>query len=266
MSKISPTVLQNYVAEGDQANLFSTVDFGELTMLTRPPIFIPRAETAYIMDHLADILLEHPVMSTLERPLRILDLCTGSGSLALMLAHRLRSKAHLTAVDINPEAVTLARENAALNGLTSHVDFVVQDFTTSDLGEASFDLVVSNPPYIPHGEWETLSPSVKDHEDPRALIGDPQDFPAQSREHPISESSDGQGLYFYRKIAQKLPLFCKSSILRQSRGLPLLAVECGATQADDVQHIFKTQTSGLISSTTVVKDQFGQDRMVIGLT
>ena len=145
--------------------------------------------------------------------------------------------------------------------MEDRVNFVKGDiFSSHAIGE--YELIVSNPPYIPKKEWKSLPSSVKDFENPIALIGDPEDLPA----HPDSGSSEqeavgeGKGLTFYRHIAAILPELLASE--RHSE-LPILAVEIGADQASDVQGIFTTLSSRLVAKTEVWKDQYGRDRMVI---
>lgn len=216
------------------------------------------------MEHLAELVLRSS--APVELPLRILDICSGSGSLALLLAHRLRSKASITGIDINSDAVALARQNAALNNLQDHVDFQTRNFLEMETLEPKVDIIVSNPPYIPRAEWDTLPASVKRHEDPRAFIGDPQDLPMSrqpSMDLAVGGISDGRGLHFYRRIATLLPVLRPQPDAEWD--LPAVAVEIGADQATEVQQIFKAESGGLVKSTEVVKDQFGQDRMVIGL-
>jgi release factor glutamine methyltransferase len=129
---------------------------------------------------------------------------------------------------------------------------------------AQYDLVVSNPPYIPRQEWEALSPSVRVWEDPRALVGE------------RDVGSYGPGLAFYKRIADLLPLILvhqqhqhqhrQHEDAVSSRGLlegiPRVAVEVGVEQAGDVQAILRS--SGVISRTAVWEDQYGRERLVVG--
>ena len=243
-----------------------SVDFGPLTLLTRAPVFIPRPETAHVIDRLADLIKGCSASRFPSPALKVLDVCTGSGSLALLLAHHLRSKVHVTGIDINPDAVELAQDNAKFNKLGAHAHFKVQDvWALQDLGE--YDMLVSNPPYIPRAEWDDLASGVKDYEDPRALIGDPGDLPTDAKLHsgsnsPAGVTSDGLGLDFYRKIAVLLPSLRDAERNAHTLvGVPLAAVEIGPTQADDVTELFQSQS--IVASTDVWRDQFGRDRLVL---
>jgi len=112
----------------------------------------------------------------------ILDIGTGTGCLALQLAKRFPS-AKVTAVDISPDALSVARENALLNHAGDNLQFLLSDLFGDLPSDARFDLIVSNPPYIPSAEIETLQPEVRDF-DPRLALDGGLD-----------------GLDFYRRLA-----------------------------------------------------------------
>lgn len=136
----------------------------------RPPTLIPRPETEEWACRLAGLLKPAP-------PTRILDLCTGSGCVPLLLLNALPA-AKASAVDLAPEAVALASENAALHGLTSRFEAFQGDLFAAAFAESwvaahgQADLITSNPPYIPASELRALDQSVLDWEDERALLGD----------------------------------------------------------------------------------------------
>lgn len=232
-------------------------------------MLIPRPETAYITDLLADTLGKHA--ATARRPLRVLDMCTGSGCIALLLKHRLGSAIDISGADISPHALSLSRENARALGLDiqfHHVD-IWQDTDLRAMGK--IDLLASNPPYIPRVEWDLLDKGVKEYEDPGALVGDPDELPsartgttAGSR---MGGQSDGRGLAFYRRIAKVLPkLLTTPSEIQASgwAGIPRVAVEVGHDQAIEVSHIFRQGSEGLVSQTEAWQDQYGVKRMMVG--
>jgi release factor glutamine methyltransferase len=97
---------------------------------------------------------------------RVLDLGTGSGAIALAIADE-RPDAHVIAVDSAPEAVALARENA--ERLDLQIEVRVGDLEVAAEG---WDLVVSNPPYVPADEWESLQPEIREWEPRDALVGE----------------------------------------------------------------------------------------------
>jgi release factor glutamine methyltransferase len=109
--------------------------------------------------------LEH--VREIEEP-EVLDVGTGTGAIALAIADELPT-ARVTAMDVSEDALSLARENLELTGVNGRVRLVEHDLT-SGLGEANFDLVVSNPPYVEPGELETLQPEVRDWEPHVALV------------------------------------------------------------------------------------------------
>ncbi|BEI85300.1 hypothetical protein CcaverHIS002_0507010 [Cutaneotrichosporon cavernicola] len=213
--------------------ILGDTDFGPLTLNCRAPVLIPRPETAHIIERLASILP--------SRPLRVLDLCTGSGCIPLLLAH-LRPDLTAVGVDISPDAIALSNENIAALGMGERVRVVqadilslsFPDFVREEVGKV--DLVTSNPPYIPQVEYDALPHSVRAFEDQRALLA-----PAP----PGGED----GTAFYALIAKIAP-----SLLSEGEGVRV-AVEIGAGQGRAVAAILPGRTE-------VMQDQYGRDRMV----
>ncbi|OMB93967.1 protein-(glutamine-N5) methyltransferase, release factor-specific [Mycobacterium sp. NS-7484] len=142
-------------------HLLGTAAFGPLTLEVGPGVFIPRPETESLLEWaLAQPLPPNPV---------IVDLCTGSGALALALAAA-HPEARVLAVEDSPAALEFARRNAA----GTRVEVIAADVTTPGLApelDDRVDLLVSNPPYIPEGA--VLEPEVADHDPARALFGGP---------------------------------------------------------------------------------------------
>lgn len=133
-------------------------DFRRLTLATDARALVPRPETEIVVERCL-ALLEHS-----EAP-RVVDVGTGTGAIALALKHE-RPDARVTATDISPAALALARENAERHGL--EVDLVEADLLTGVAGP--FDLVVSNPPYVLADELTGLEPEVRDWEPELALL------------------------------------------------------------------------------------------------
>lgn len=143
------------------------VDFRGLEIRCDRRALIPRPET--------ELLVEEVLTAKGERrkPLKIADVGTGTGCIALALLAELPN-AEITAVDISPEALALAKENAERLGLSGRIAFVQGNLLAVDAAvfpEASLDLVVSNPPYILSEVCQTLDPSVKEYEPWLALDG-----------------------------------------------------------------------------------------------
>jgi release factor glutamine methyltransferase len=142
-------------------HLTGTAAFGPLTLSVGPGVFIPRPET--------EAMLEWAVAQALPAKPVVVDVCTGSGALALALA-RQWPDARVIGLDDSDAALDYARRNAA--GTT--VEFVRADVTHSGVLtelEGHVDLVVSNPPYVPDGA--ELEPEVTEHDPPHAVFGGP---------------------------------------------------------------------------------------------
>jgi release factor glutamine methyltransferase len=142
-------------------HLTSSAAFGPVTVTVGPGVFIPRPET--------ESLLEWALAQPIPAAPSIVDLCTGSGSLALAIK-RARPDARVVAVDDSSDALRYARSNLAGSG----VELVDGDVTAADLLtdlDGAVDLVVANPPYIPEGS--DLEPEVAQHDPAHALFGGP---------------------------------------------------------------------------------------------
>ena len=135
--------------------------FRRLTLKTDRRALIPRPETEIVVER----ALEH--VREIEEP-EVLDVGTGTGAIALAIADELPN-ARVTAMDVSQDALSLARENLELTGVNGRVRLVEHDLT-SGLGEANFDLVVSNPPYVEPDELPRLQPEVRDWEPHVALV------------------------------------------------------------------------------------------------
>ena len=135
--------------------------FRRLTLKTDRRALIPRPETEVVVER----ALEH--IRGLDEP-DVLDVGTGTGAIALAIADE-DPDARVTAIDASTDALALARENLDLTGINGRVRLVEHDLT-SGLGDAQYDLVVSNPPYVEPGELETLQPEVRDWEPHIALV------------------------------------------------------------------------------------------------
>lgn len=135
--------------------ILGEVDFYDLKLKIDRRALIPRPET----ERLVEIVIARMTMP----PQRILDLGTGSGAIALALAKHY-PEAAVTAVDNSPDALALARENAAALGLESRVRMVQSDWFAAVPAGETFALIIANPPYLSDDEMRTTQPEVKDHE------------------------------------------------------------------------------------------------------
>jgi release factor glutamine methyltransferase len=136
-------------------------EFYGLPFRVTPEVLIPRPETEHSVEKVIALSRE------LGRP-RIVDVGTGSGAIAVTLAHELPS-ADVIGTDISPEALAIARENAVRNGVAEHVCFLEGDLLAPVAGER-FDIVVSNPPYVSSEDRQTLDVEVRDYEPHTALF------------------------------------------------------------------------------------------------
>ena len=203
--------------------ILGTTEFWSLPFKVTPAVLIPRPDT--------EILVEE-ALKRADDALSILDVGTGSGAIAVALAHELPA-AQVVAVDCSPEALAVARDNAALNGVDGRIAFQEGDLFA--LESAEYDLVLSNPPYIPVADIPTLMPEVRDHEPRGALVG------------------GEDGLEAYRALARQAPT------LLRAQGW--LLVEVGIGQAEAVAELLETAGLGHI---TVRADYAGIPRVVAG--
>lgn len=142
-------------------HLTGTAAFGPIAVHVGPGVFVPRPET--------ESLLEWVLAQSLSAAPVIVDLCTGSGALALALAHSV-TNARVVAVDDSDEALAYARRNIAGTTVEVRRADVTSDGVLGDL-DAAVDVLVSNPPYIPDGS--ELEPEVAQHDPAHALFGGP---------------------------------------------------------------------------------------------
>ena len=199
-------------------------DFMGLTFHVDERVLIPRQDT----ETLAELVLrENP-----EKNIRLLDLCTGSGCLAVSLAV-LGGYEEVDAGDISPDALEVAEENGRRLG--GNVHFVESDlFSALDPGKA-YDVIVSNPPYIPTEVIEGLEPEVRDYEPRMALDG------------------SGDGLAFYRRLAAEIPSHLKPG--------GRLYLEIGWDQGESVEALLRENG---FEDIEVVRDDAGNCRVVRG--
>ena len=213
--------------------ILGSQEFMGLNFAVNPSVLIPRQDT----ETLVELALKRA--GEKKRSLSILDMCCGSGAIAVSMAHFL-PKAKITACDISLEALEVARGNAARNGLNGRIEFRESDlfFMTKRKKTVrikdSFDMILSNPPYIPTQDIDTLQTEVRDHEPIKALDG----------------GSDG--LDFYRRIAED----AFGSLKKDG----LMFLEIGCDQAEAVTSLLSG--AGYYSEIEVHKDLTGLDRVI----
>lgn len=212
----------NMLIEGEPIQyIIGKQEFMGLDFEVNKNVLIPRADT--------EILVEEIISIIGEKDFKVLDLCTGSGAIAVSLAKKLKN-IKVTATDISLEALETAKKNAVLND-------VVAKFINSDLFEnikGSFDIIVSNPPYIETDIIKTLSKDVQ-HEPFIALDG------------------GKDGLDIYRKIVNEAYKYLNEN--------GTLALEIGYNQKEQVINLLRE--SGNYIDIYSKKDFGGNDRIVI---
>jgi len=144
------------------AYLLGEKEFFGLAFRVTPDVLIPRPETEGIVEEVQRLF-------PTEVGLRFADFGTGSGALAVTLAHEFPA-AHGLAIDLSSQALRVARQNAATHNVLSRLIFLNADFTRLVLKLSSLDLVVSNPPYVTEDEYCLLSPEVRTFEPQAALV------------------------------------------------------------------------------------------------
>ena len=160
--------------------ILGTQEFYGLSLRVTPAVLIPRPETELLVEAVAARLPR-------QKAIRILDVGTGSGAIALALASLL-PLASITAVDFSAEALAIARENAAAHGLAGRIEFLESDLFQAVRNGPAFAAILSNPPYIPESEAASLHPQVRDYEPAQALFAGPTGLAVYERLIPQSAS------------------------------------------------------------------------------
>jgi release factor glutamine methyltransferase len=160
-------------------HLVGTVCFCGLELVSNGHALIPRPETELLAQAGWEFLCQHPAAEPTA-----FDFGTGTGCLAVSLARNC-PRARIWAGDVSPEALTLARANVERHNVQAQVQLIESDGFSGLPPDLRFDLIISNPPYIPTGEIASLQPEVRDHDPRRALDG------------------GADGLDFYRRLAEQ---------------------------------------------------------------
>lgn len=202
--------------------IIGRVEFYGLRINVGPGVLIPRPETE---------LLVEQVIKMCGMPRMILDLCTGSGCIALALAKNF-PQAQVYGVDMSDAALKYAVKNAAANSINS-IRFFCGDLYAPVKG-MRFDLIVSNPPYIPKDDIKDLQIEIRDYE-------------------PMSALDGGiDGLNFYRRILAEAPQYLNAG--------GLVVLEIGINQAKDIKHLAEDAGFGNIR---FIKDYSGIERIAV---
>ncbi len=203
--------------------ILGETEFWSLPFTVCPAVLVPRADT--------EVLVEE-ALARMENSGSILDVGTGSGAIAVAMAHE-KPGVQVTALDCSEAALQVARGNAERNGVAERITWVAGDL--AELPPGPFAMVVSNPPYIPSADCQQLMPEVRDYE-PRLALDGGED-----------------GLTAYRQLTSQA-----GRVL-----LPggWLLVEVGVGQADEVAALFKAAD---LAEVTCRDDYAGIPRVVAG--
>ena len=206
------------------SKIFNKKSFWKYDFFVNKDVLDPRPETELIIEKILDFYPDK------TRSLRFLDMCTGSGCIAISLAKEY-AKATIDATDISSKALNVAKNNALRLNCNNQINFIECNLVKAI---QVYDIVISNPPYLSHSEYEKTASEIKLFEPKKAL------FAAK------------EGFYFYYKIAKILP------DLLGSKSMAFL--EIGSKQAEKVKKIF---SEGNYHSLKIAKDIQNLDRILI---
>ena len=195
--------------------------FCGLPLYVNENVLIPRFDTEVLVEEVLKI-------SKKDKSKRILDICTGSGAIAIALK-KLGGFERVDALDISDKALEVAKRNA--NELDSDINFLKSDMFSSLTCENKYDIIVSNPPYIQSDVVDTLESEVKDFEPRLALDG------------------DADGMKFYKIIAKNYENYLADN--------GVLALEIGYDEANDIRALFEGK------NVVIKKDPANLDRVAI---
>lgn len=207
--------------------IIGKAEFCGLDLIVNEHVLIPRPETEVLVGAILELVDSR---QSTGHGLSILDLCTGSGNIAISLTKAL-TNCKIIASDISKEALGVAKENAARIGVIDKIEFIKSDLFGNIKG--LFDFIVTNPPYIARHEFATLQEEVL--KEPRMALDGGDD-----------------GLDFYRRIVSEAPQYLKAG--------GILAMEIGYGQRKQISDII--EAAGLRLS-EVKKDQNDIDRVMI---
>jgi release factor glutamine methyltransferase len=190
-------------------------EFYGLPFRVTTDVLIPRPETEHLVEKALELAARFPAP-------RIVDVGTGSGCIAVALAHHL-PHAQITAIDLSAPALAVARQNAGRNGVSSHIRFLEGDLLAPVAGE-HFEIVASNPPYVPLADRATLAVEVRDHEPALALFAGDDGLEIYRRLIPAAFAALIQGGFLALEIgfgqSEAIAALLAASAFRQIEFIP----------------------------------------------
>ncbi len=209
--------------------ILGSCEFWSLDFIVTPDVLIPRPETEFLLEHVLSVSGREAERS----PQKILDLCTGSGIIAVVLAREF-CRASILAVDSSPKALAVAAENIKLHRFEHRINLLCSDLFSGLSRNSMFDIIVCNPPYVKLYDISGLEPEVRDWEPRLALSG------------------GVSGMDIIGKICTQAPDHLHPG--------GWLFVEIGADLEETVLGVFRS--SGRYDEVRVVKDWAGNPRVV----
>ncbi len=216
--------------------ILGSVPFLHMDITVQAPILIPRPETEQWCQELIT-LLRQDFAGQAQKSFNFLDLCSGTGCIALSIAHAFPA-ADITALDIDPQACKLIQLNAEKNGI-KNCTVIESNLFTSLPAHKKYSIITANPPYITEQEWHELDPNVKNWESQQALV------------------ANNNGLEIIEKIINIAPNYLSTKI----NDVPQLWIEIGESQAKPVTDLFKNRGYNQIAT---YKDIYGKNRVITG--
>ena len=200
-------------------------EFMKMTFYVDENVLIPRQDTEVLVEEVIKIAKK-------VRAKKILDLCTGSGAIAVSLAKYIEGS-YITAVDISKKALNVAKLNAKNNEVENRITFIESDLF-NNVKKEKYDIIVSNPPYIKKEVLEKLDKEVQ-------------------KEPKLALDGGYDGLDFYRKIINKAEEYLKFN--------GYLCFEIGYDQKEDVEEMLKSEEKYI--NIQCIKDLCDNDRVII---
>ncbi len=199
--------------------ILGKTEFYGFSFNVSPVVLIPRQETELLVEEVLKFLKE-------TGGKKVLDIGTGSGCLAIAVAAN--SDCQIDAIDISPDALQTAKENSDLNNTTDKITFYNKDVLNEDIGLSAYDVVMSNPPYIPAEEMNTVDEEVRLYEPQGAL------------------TDNADGLVFYRRLIE---------LCQKAEKKLVLFAELGDGKAEKV--------TGLLTEKGITKFRISEDLIKI---
>lgn len=236
-TRVSPELFQRFLSVLKKRTeriplqyLMNSCEFMGYSFFVDERVLIPRQDTECLVEEAVRLVKSIEERDCLSSPVRVLDLCTGSGCIGISIK-KLCPGTDVTLTDISGEALSVARYNAC--NLDAQMELVQGDLFENIDGQ--FNFIISNPPYIPTKVIDILMPEVRDHEPRLALDG------------------EEDGLYFYRRILHEAAAYLAPG--------GFLIMEIGMDQGEDLQKLLNGAGYGDVR---ILKDLAGLDRIAEG--